>query len=77
MWLVKAYGVWYCSAPSLAVDSAGFSRLTLNVEGMVLRGLVLFCFGPSLDTAAFSRLTLKMEGMGLRGPVLLRLFPHT
>ena len=42
---------------------------------MILRGLVLLCFTPSLETAAFFRLTLQVEGMGLRGPVLLRPLP--
>ena len=40
---VWSYGVWYCCAPSLPLDTAVFSRFNGRLNGMVLRGLVLMC----------------------------------
>ena len=42
-WRVWSYGVWFCFAPSLPLDTNVFPPLDGGVEGMVLRGLVLLC----------------------------------
>ena len=50
-WILWSYDIWYCCAPSLPLDTALFSRLT--VEGRVWSYGVWYSFVPSLpvDTA--------------------------
>ena len=54
-WRVWSYGVGYCWAPYLPLDTAVFFCFDVNVEGMVLRGLVLLCpLRSSLHDFTFS-----------------------
>ena len=59
-WRVWSYGVWYCCALSLPLDTAVFSRLDSGVEGIVLGGLATVAPPHSLSIPP-SSLVLTVE----------------
>ena len=63
-WTVWSYGVWYCCAPSLPLDTAVFSRVNGGVDSS--------CCAPflPLDAAVLIRAEGGVEFMVLRGLVL-------
>ena len=58
---------WSCCAPSIPLDTAVFSRAGGGVEGMVLRGLALWCLLPSSGYCGFLSFGRWSRGYGPTG----------